>query len=66
MHVYDRAGYNASELHKGSIGKGGERKTKRRKLTSVVARSGYKAYGLFIRLHGSMSLRFTTGVWGDQ
>ena len=29
-----------------------EWKVKRRKVTSVVARSGYKAYGLFIRLHG--------------
>ena len=32
----------------------------------VVARSGYMAYGLSIRLHGFMSLRFTTGVWEDQ
>ena len=66
MHVYDRAGYNASELHDGGIRRKVKRKMKRRKLTSVVARSGYMAYGLFTRLHGSISLRFTTGVWGDQ
>ena len=43
-----------------------ERKVKRRKLTSVVARSGYKAYGLFIRLHG-LVYGYSTGlllVWG--
>ena len=45
MHVYDRTGYNASELHDGGIRRGGETKSEKAKVDQCC--STFRLHGLW-------------------